>query len=450
MASEIRVLLADDNVEFARILSAQLRKRGFRVDVAYEGREALRRLQEDEFDVAVLDLILPDLDGIAVLREIRQADAPPEVIMLTGNATVETAVAAVKLGAEDYVPKPCRPEELEIKIRKAYEARLLRRENTRLQARLSRHEIFPEIVTAGGMHRVLELVRKIAPTDNPVLVTGESGVGKELVARGIHRLSQRGAAPLVDINCAAIQDTLLESELFGHERGAFTGATTRKLGLFELADGGTVLMDEIVELVPRLQAKLLRALEMGAFFRVGGTRQVQVNIRLIAATNRDIDRAVRDGAFREDLYYRVSTFRVHVPLLRERPEDIAVLAQHFLSNARPDAPKLSEEAIVALQRYPWPGNVRELKNIMERAAILASGPILSPEDLPADLEAGPLRPAAEPQPIGEPVPLDDVEREHIAAVLARTGWHQGKAAAILGISPKTLYRKIREYGLKRP
>ncbi|MGH7544567.1 MAG: sigma-54-dependent transcriptional regulator, partial [Gemmatimonadota bacterium] len=382
---DIRVLLADDEVNYVRLLEPQLRSRGFQVSVVHDGRDALERIQEDEFDVAVLDLVMPELDGIALLRELREIDNPPEVIILTGSETVETAVAAMKLGASDYVTKPCKAAELEIYIRKAHEKRQLQRENLRLKTQLTRQDqgAFPEIVTAGGMQPVLELIEKVAPTENPVLITGESGAGKELVARAIHRLSRRAEAPLIDINCAAISENLLESELFGHEKGSFTGATARKLGLFELADGGTLFMDEIGELAPRLQAKLLRALETGSFFRVGGTKQVGADIRLIAATNRDIARGVEDASFRQDLYYRISTLTLHVPPLRERPEDIPVLARHFLARTKPDAPRLTGAAEEVLRGYSWPGNVRELRNVMERVAILTTGPEISPAELPA-------------------------------------------------------------------
>jgi DNA-binding NtrC family response regulator len=451
--SDIRVLLADDEVNYVRLLETQLRSRGFQVSVVHDGREALERLKEDEYDVAVLDLVMPELDGISVLRETRETDSPPEVIILTGNETVETAVAAMKLGAADYVTKPCKVAELEIYIRKAHEKRQLQRENLKLKTQLTRQDqgAFPEIVTAGGMKPVLDLIEKVAPTDSPVLITGESGAGKELVARAIHRLSKRSEAPWIDINCAAISENLLESELFGHEKGSFTGATARKLGLFELADGGTLFMDEIAELAPRLQAKLLRALETGSFFRVGATKQVSTDLRLIAATNRDIEKVVEDGSFRQDLFYRISTLTIHVPPLRERPEDIPVLARRFLERAKPDAPRLSDEAEQVLRRYAWPGNVREVKNVMERVAILSAGPEITALDLPVDLRAGGAAAgSAGRTPVGAAVPLDDVEKEHIAAVLRRTSWHQGQAAKILGISPKTLYRKIREYGLQRP
>ncbi len=448
----IKVLLAEDEQNLSRILETQLRKRGFDVEVAPDGRVAIDALRGQEFDVALVDLVMPEVDGIGVLREAMELDSPPEVVIVTGNGTVETAIAAMKLGAYDYLTKPCRVAELDIVVRRAYEKRRLAQENLRLQTRLSRHEEFPEIVTASPlMEDVLELAGKIAGSDSAVLICGESGTGKELVARAIHRLSPRADGPLTDINCAAIQENLLESELFGHERGAFTGAMTRKLGLFELADSGTLFMDEIAELAPRLQSKLLRALESGEFYRVGGTQKVRTDIRLLAATNRDIETEVAEGNFREDLYYRINTLTVLIPPLRDRPEDIPVLARHFLKqHATGEPPELTDETIETLVQYSWPGNVRELRNIIERLAILRAGQEIRAQDLPRDMTASRRTDGASGPLIGQAVSLEHLERAHIEAVLKRENWHQGRAAETLGISPKTLYRKIRTYGLERP
>ena len=448
----IRLLLAEDERNLSRILETQLRKRGFDVVVCPDGRAAIEQLKNEVFDVALVDLVMPEVDGIGVLREAVALEESPEVIIITGNGTVETAIAAMKLGDYDYVTKPCRVAELELLIRRAYEKRALQQENVRLQTRLSRREEFPEIVSVSPeMQKVLEMVSKVAATGSSVLITGDSGTGKELVARALHRLSERAEGPLTDINCAAIQENLLESELFGHERGAFTGAMSRKLGLFELADGGTLFMDEIGELEPRLQSKLLRALETGEFFRVGGTQKVHADIRLVAATNRDIEAAVADGVFREDLFYRINTLTVHIPPLRDRPSDIPILANHFLKRQAGNKPlELSQSAHEALLQYSWPGNVRELRNVMERVAILRAGEEIRPEDLPRDLVHG--RPTSENNgpSIGQSVSLEELERAHIEGVLRRENWHQGRTAEVLGISPKTLYRKIRAYGLERP
>ncbi len=451
--TQIRVLLAEDERNLSRILETQLRKRGFDVAVAADGRAAVDALKAEEFDVALVDLVMPEIDGIGVLRKAMELDAPPEVVIVTGNGTVDTAIAAMKLGAYDYLTKPCKVQELDIVVRRAFEKRQLAQENIRLATRLSRREEFPEIVTASpAMEEVLELARKVAGSESAVLISGESGTGKELVARAIHRLSTRCDGPLTDINCAAIQENLLESELFGHERGAFTGAMTRKLGLFELADSGTMFMDEIAELAPRLQSKLLRALETGEFFRVGGTQKVSTDIRLLAATNRNLDDEVADGNFREDLYYRINTLTVHIPPLRERREDIPVLAQHFLRlQVTANPPELTDETLETLLAYSWPGNVRELRNVMERLAILRAGEEIRPQDLPRDFISERRSEGGDPTTlVGQSVSLEDLERAHIEAVLRHENWHQGRTADTLGISPKTLYRKIRTYGLERP
>jgi len=450
--ARIKVLLAEDERNLSRILETQLHKRGFDVRVVADGRAAIEALEAMEFDVALVDLVMPEVDGIGVLRKAMELDAPPEIVIVTGNGTVDTAIAAMKLGAYDYLTKPCRVQELDIVVRRAFEKRHLAQENLRLQTRLSRREEFPEIVTASPlMEEVLGLVRKVASSDSAVLISGESGTGKELVARAIHRLSPRSEGPLTDINCAAIQENLLESELFGHERGAFTGAMTRKLGLFELADGGTLFMDEIAELAPRLQSKLLRALENREFFRVGGTQKVSTDIRLLAATNSDIDQEVADGNFRDDLYYRINTLTIHIPPLRERSEDIPMLARYFLEqHFTASPPELTEETLESLVQYSWPGNVRELKNAMERLAILRAGEEIRPQDLPRDLTSGRQADGGSANMVGQKVSLEDVERAHIEAVLRRENWHQGRTAQTLGVSAKTLYRKIRTYGLERP
>ena len=444
--SRIKVLIAEDETPLGQILEQFLTGRGYQVTTTGDGRAALAALRADTYDVALLDIVMPEMDGLEVLRQVREESDPPEIIIITGNGTIETAITAIKLGAYDYLSKPYRMAEIDVLVRRAWEKRQLARENAVLHNRLSRVDSVPEILTQyAPMQAVLALVEKVARSDSSVLIAGESGTGKELVARALHRLSSRGKGPLIDINCAAIADNLLESELFGHERGAFTGALTRKMGLFEMAAGGSLFMDEIGELEPRLQGKLLRALETGTFFRVGGTQKVEVDVRIIAATNKDLGRAVNEGGFRGDLFYRINTIGITLPPLRERTVDIPLLAEHFLKRyGGPVPPRMSEEAVEALQAYHWPGNIRELRNVMERAALLATGGVIRARDLPL---AGP-----QPVALGAPeaVSLADLERRHIENVLSQTNWHQGRAASMLGISSKTLYRKIREYGFQRP
>jgi len=447
--TRIKVLVAEDEPHLGAILEKFLAGRGYQVTTHTDGRSALDALRAEAYDVALLDIVMPELDGLEVLRQVREESSPPEVIIITGNGTVETAISAMKLGAYDYLTKPYRMAEIDVLVRRAWEKRQLARENVLLQSRLSRADLVPEIITQyAPMQAVLALVERVARSDSAVLVAGESGTGKELIANLLHRQSHRAAGPLVDVNCAAIPDAMLESELFGHERGAFPGAVSRKLGLFELASGGTVFMDEIGALDPRLQGKLLRALELGAFYRVGGTQKVFTDLRVVAASNQDLAQRVAEGSFRSDLYYRINTISITLPPLRERVVDIPLLARHFLLMfGGPGAPTLTPDAVSALERYPWPGNVRELRNVMERAVLLATAGVVRTADLPlaATGPAAPVSRAAEPL-----VSLEQVERQHIEAVLRYVNWHQGRAAEVLGISPKTLYRKIREYGFRRP
>jgi two-component system, NtrC family, response regulator AtoC len=447
----IRVLLAEDEENLGTLLGQFLVGRGCAVTTVRDGRAALQALRTDSYDVALLDIVMPEMDGLAVLRCVREEPSPPECIIITGNGTIETAITAMKLGAYDYLSKPYRMAEIDVLVRRAWEKRQLARENALLHDRLARADAVPEVITRHpSMQAVLSLVERVARSDSPVLITGESGTGKELVARALHRLSGRARGTLVDINCAAIADTLMESELFGHEKGAFTGALSRKSGLFELAAGGTLFMDEIGELDPRLQGKLLRALETGTFYRVGGTQKVEVDVRIVAATNKDLGKAVTDGGFRGDLMYRINTINIALPPLRERQTDIPMLAEYFLAKyggATP--PRLTPDAVDAIVNYAWPGNIRELRNVIERAVLLANGGVITSADLPLSAPSSAATPSARTSG-GSQASLTDLERRHIEQVLQQTNWHQGRAAAVLGISTKTLYRKIREYGFKRP
>jgi len=446
--TKIKVLVAEDEVHLGQILSNFLGGRGYAVHTVTDGRAALESLRAEAYDVALLDIVMPELDGLEVLKQVRADADPPEVIIITGNGTIETAISAMKLGAYDYMAKPYRMAEIDVLVRRAWEKRRLARENVLLQSQLDRAGGPAEITTQyAPLQAVLDVVGRVAPSDSPVLITGESGVGKELVAHMLHRMSGR-TGPFVDVSCAALTEGLLESELFGHERNAFPGADERKLGLMELAAGGTLFLDEISELSPKLQGKLLRALEQRSFYRVGGTQKVEVDLRVLAATNRDLATRVSDGLFRDDLYYRVNAIGIELPPLRDRVVDIPNIARQFLrqfGNSSP--PSLSADALDLLSRYPWPGNVRELRNVIERAVLLAQGPQIRAADLPLQLpgSSGGVSPSSSPA-----VSLAELERRHIESVLHNTNWHQGKAASALGISSKTLYRKIREYNFRRP
>ncbi|HEX3280631.1 MAG TPA: sigma-54 dependent transcriptional regulator [Pyrinomonadaceae bacterium] len=460
-----RILIAEDEANLRLVLQKELERLGYRVQVAPDGEAALRKLEESNVDVLLCDINMPRIDGMEVLRRVHERPNPPEVIMLTGQATVETAVEAMKLGAYDYLTKPYHITELDIRVKQAAEKRRLRVDNLRLREQLARQSGLPEIVSVSeAMKEAVRLVERVAPSDASVLITGESGTGKELIAHAIHRLSNRADGSFIDINCAAFQESLLESELFGYEAGAFSGAKGRKLGLIELADGGTLFLDEVTELPAQLQAKLLRAIETRTFFRVGGVRKVEVNVRIVAATNRNLDSVLADGSFRSDLLYRINGFQIDLTPLRERPEDIEPLARYLLNYVGgATKPELEPQALEALRTYSWPGNVRQLKNCLERAVILSNNGRITLNELPPEVaRPTPFIPAA--QAIAQsgvapeysaaaanasPASLRDVERQQILAALEQTGWHRGKTAEILGISSSTLYRRLRDYNLER-
>ncbi|MES2179388.1 MAG: sigma-54 dependent transcriptional regulator [Gemmatimonadota bacterium] len=444
--TKIKVLVAEDEVHLGQILSNFLTGRGYAVHTVVDGRAALDALRAEAFDVALLDIVMPELDGLEVLKQVRADADPPEVIIITGNGTIETAISAMKLGAYDYMAKPYRMAEIDVLVRRAWEKRRLARSNVLLQTQLDRAGGDTEIVTQyAPLQAVLDVVAKVAPSDSAVLITGESGTGKELVAHMLHRLSAR-TGPFVDVSCASLSEGMLESELFGHERGAFAGADERKLGLMELAAGGTLFLDEISELSFKLQSKLLRALDQRSFYRVGGTQKVEVDVRILAASNRDLAARATEGLFRDDLLYRVNTIEVKLPPLRERAVDIPLLARQFLRQfGKTQPPTLTVDALDVLTRYPWPGNVRELRNVIERVVLLAHGPQIRAADLPLQHAGHAGTPTSSPA-----ITLAELERRHIESVLHNTSWHQGRAASTLGISSKTLYRKIREYGFQRP
>jgi DNA-binding NtrC family response regulator len=480
MQRPTRLLVAEDEANLRLVIQKELQRLGYRVDVAPDGEAALRRLEEGNVDVLLCDINMPRMDGMELLRRVHERPNPPEVIMLTGHATVETAIEAMKLGAYDYLSKPYRITELDVLVKQAAEKRHLRVDNQRLRQQLARQSQMPEIISVSDqMREALRLVERVAPSEASVLITGESGTGKELIAHAIHRLSSRADASFIDLNCAAFQETLLESELFGYEAGAFSGAKNRKLGLIELADGGTLFLDEVTELPAQLQSKLLRAIETRTFFRVGGVRKVEVNVRIVAATNRNLDQVVGDGSFRSDLLYRINSFQIHLSPLRERPEDIAPLTAYLLKGlAGPAHPELSPETMDALRAYGWPGNVRQLRNCLERAVLLSNNGRITPAELPPEIArstslfTGPVFTSAQNGAVmssssspgtgdaaaggaqagaynSSPASLREVERQQILAALEQTGWHRGKTAEILGISPSTLYRRLRDYNLDR-
>src|SRR5216117_428470 len=421
-----------------------------------DGPQALETVGASQVDLVLLDIRLPEMDGIEVLERIKTIDDGVEVILVTAVKTVRTAVAAMKLGAFDYLTKPFEEDELLQLVRRALEKRALEREVAFLRAELARTMASEEIVGQHpAMQKLRRMIAQVAPTTATVLVSGQSGTGKELVARAIHRDGTRREGPFVAVNPAAIVESLIESELFGHERGAFTGAHQRKLGKFELAQGGTLFLDEIGTLRSELQAKLLRVLQEREIERVGGTRSIKIDVRVIAATNTNLREAVSRGTFREDLYYRLNVVPIVVPPLRERAQDVPLLAEHFLRRDTRDFNKrierLSPEAVAALQTYRWPGNVRELENVIERCVVLAEGPVIQLNDLPLDVllpqQATRVR-AAEALPLNEAT--DQFERQIVLRVLERVGWNLTEAGRILAIHRNSLRVKLARWGIRAP
>ena len=442
----LRVLVVDDDQAIREALSRTLEKFGYEVVLAEDGQAGLDRLREGEIHILLADLQMPKLSGQELLKAAKTIAPDVEVIVITGHGTVEDAVEAMKDGAYDFITKPFKRVQLERTIRRAAEKQALALQNRRLQARLDELQGAGSIVgTSPVMLRTLELVRQVAPSTATVLIQGESGTGKELIADAIHHGSPRREQAFVKVNCAALPEHLLESELFGHERGAFTGAVARKEGRFELAHGGTLFMDEIGDISVAMQAKLLRVLQSGEFERVGGTRTLKVDVRLVAATNTDLAGLVREKRFREDLYYRLNVITIQLPTLRERREDIPLLAHHFLrryeaKNAKPLG-GFTEEAMDLLQTYTWPGNVRELENAIERAVVLTRSDLITPVDLPETLVRSDQ--AARHLVISVGTPLEEVEDRLIDETLRYTKGDKTLAAKLLGIATRTIYRRIK-------
>jgi len=446
----IRVCIAEDEPVLGELLMRYLEGLGHKVVLTSDGMAALDALRSQPFDVALLDMVMPKLDGLEVLRQVRVHPSPPECIIITGNGTIDTAIAAMKLGAYDYVSKPYRLVEIEMLVRRAWEKRRLTSDNVRLGTRLSRVDAPREFTSVHApMQAVLALTRQMAPGDSPVLITGEPGTGKSELARYIHAHSSRPGGPLVEARCAAMAAGRATAELFGSARPADGGPSdgaASVTGLTESAAGGTLVLEDVPRLEPSAQAALAEALAVGTFHRVGSAHRIAVEARFIATAGPDPSAAVRAGAFRADLFDLLGRVSIALPPLRERAVDIPVLAHAFVRElGGAQAPTLAAETVDALQGYAWPGNVRELRNVLERAVLLAGGGIIHAHDLPLPA-AG--RPTFSTEDV--PLSLQELERRHIAAVLQRMQWHQGRAAAILGISAKTLYRKMREYGFERP
>jgi two-component system response regulator AtoC len=445
MSGTIRILVVDDEEPFRRLLKKELSRKGFAVETAPDGRTALNILKEQVFNVILLDIMMPGMDGLSLMKKLRADPAAPVIVVLTGRATIETAVEAMKNGAYDYLTKPYKLDELVIVINRAYEYGRLSIKTRLLQQELVRKESSEEFIGKSRQIReILALVKKIAPTDSPVFIQGESGTGKELIANIIWHHSRRNELPFIALNCATLSENLIESELFGHEKGAFTSAYQTKHGIVEVADNGTLFLDEIGELPPGLQAKLLRFLDSGEFRRVGSNRTLTVNVRVMAATNKDMRPLVRTGAFREDLYYRLNVITISLPPLRERRDDVPELAAFFLrkycSKMSKSIDGFSADALGTLTGYDWPGNVRELENVIERAVILCDNSNIKKGDLSISAVAPATGNDAKPS-------LDEMEKEYILRVLGEAGGNQSKASQILGIDRKTLYLKLKKYGV---
>ncbi len=453
----ISILVVDDEEPFVKILKPMLEEEGYTVDTANDGVAAINKLQSRPFDLALLDIRMPRVDGMEVLKFAKDHFLETQVVMLSGANDLRTAVECMQLGAYTYLTKPYAVEQLLSVIKSAVERKHLMIENKILKSELARHASFGNIVgTSKPIMEVLQVAAKVAPTDSSVLIEGASGTGKELIATFLHQNSLRKDQPFVALNCASIPETLIESEIFGHERGAFTDAIATKQGLVEIANGGTLFLDEVAEISLIMQPKLLRFLQTGEYRRVGGNKIMKADVRVISATNKVLRNEVNANRFREDLLYRLNVITLHLPTLKERTEDIPALVEYFLKNrVRSRVPKtIDPKALELLTKYEWPGNIRELENVIERAAILCQDNVIQVEDLALPLGS---RALVEQQPIlgnsgvqvGSAISMSDLEKAHIAGVLKIVGWNKNTAAKILGISLKTLYTKIQQFNLTR-
>lgn len=453
MQSHWNILVVDDEEIMRESLAAWLREDGYHVDTVCSGHDAIAAARNKEYAMYFIDLKMPGgIDGIETMMEIRSLSPDAPVVIITAYATVDTAIAAMKEGAQEYIVKPCNPEEISLLVDRIMKVKNLQRENLILRKKLLRQYSFHDLISKNPrMHDLFQLIREIADLKSTVLIRGESGTGKELVARAIHFSGERKDKPFIGVSCAALAETLLESELFGHERGSFTGATSQKKGKFELAHGGTIFLDEIGDISPKLQMNLLRVLQERTLYRVGGSEEIEVDVRVIAATHRDLLQAVHEGSFREDLFYRLNVINLHIPPLRERREDIPVLTDHFIERLSHELGRkvsgITEEGLKILLDHDWPGNVRELENAIERALVTCKRNQLGKEDL-SFLQGE--RAGEQDWKAPDNMTLQEVERRTIEATLRRTGGNVTEAAGILGIDRSTLYDWIRKFRIPRP
>jgi DNA-binding NtrC family response regulator len=452
MKTNWEILVVDDEEVMRESLVAWLREDGYGVDSASSGRTAIEKAAAKDYAIYFVDLKMPGgIDGIETMMEIRKIHPDASIIIITAYATVDTAISAMKEGAQEYIVKPCNPKEISILVERIMKVKNLQLENMILRKKLTKQYSFHDIISKNPrMHDIFELVQEISSLKSTVLIQGESGTGKELVARAIHYSGDRESKPFVGVSCAALAETLLESELFGHEKGAFTGAVVQKKGKFELADGGTIFLDEIGDISPKLQMDLLRVLQERSFYRVGGTEEITVDVRVIAATHRDLSEAVAAGTFRDDLYYRLNVINIQIPPLRERREDIPILARSFIAGLSHELGKeiedITESGLKLLMDYNWPGNVRELENTIERAMVTCKNNILCEEDF-AFLEQNGIR--KQTWHVPDNLLLTDIEKQVIEATIRRTKGNIKEAASVLGIDRSTLYEKIKKYEIER-
>lgn len=442
------ILIIDDEPKMCKVLRFALEPEGYSVATAENAESGLATFSKDPFDLVITDLKMPGNDGLFVLENVKKQCPQTEVIMMTAYATAQNAVESMKKGAYDYIIKPFEMDELKLKVKHIMEKRQLAEENIQLKKELKdRYSLENMIGQSGLMQEVYKMVARVAPTDATVLIRGESGTGKELVAQAIHHLSPRSSEPFIAVNCGALPESLLESELFGHDKGAFTGADKMKMGRFELAGNGTIFLDEIGDIAPSTQIKLLRVLQNRQIERLGGTQTLQIRARTIAATNRNLEEALKEGSFREDLYYRINVFPINLPLLRERKEDVPDLVAHFLKKLGREEHAIEPEALELLMEYRWPGNVRELENVLERSLIMSTTDIITTEDLPPHIRnVSTIGGSTSIEIPNEGLSLENVEKNLIQNALKKAGGNKSRAAKLLGITRRKLYSMMERLG----